>query len=340
MANAVEVIDRKLYYNPSKLLSYNRVLNFVVGARGIGKTYSWTKRIIKRFINHGEQFVYLRRYKTELVDVATFFDAVVANEEFPTHRFEVKGKEFYIDDNLAGYAIPLSIASQKKSTSYPKVTTILFDEFLIDKGTFRYLDKEVDKLLGLLDTIIRNRDNVTCVCLSNAITVANPYFLYFKIELDLGQEFTVNPDYVVQIPESRDFAEARTKTRFGKMIRKTPYGGHALDNDFVGDTDDFIQERTQYSKFMSSVKLENMVIGFWLDYDVGLIYASTKYDPSYRQIALTKKDHDETTYISDNWRSNPVLSSIVRAYQKGYLRFETQAVKHACYDMLTRFNLR
>jgi hypothetical protein len=32
-------MDESLYYNPNKMLSYNRILNFVIGARGIGKSF-------------------------------------------------------------------------------------------------------------------------------------------------------------------------------------------------------------------------------------------------------------------------------------------------------------
>ena len=63
------------YYNPGKMLSYNRFLNCVIGARGIGKSYSMKEHVIKQFLKpdpnkKGEileqQFIYLRRYKPEL----------------------------------------------------------------------------------------------------------------------------------------------------------------------------------------------------------------------------------------------------------------------------------
>ena len=54
------------YYNIDDTLSRDRLFNFVVGPRGVGKTYSAKNRVIKNFINKGEQFVYIRRYDTEL----------------------------------------------------------------------------------------------------------------------------------------------------------------------------------------------------------------------------------------------------------------------------------
>lgn len=334
------VIDESLYYSPSKLLSYNRVLNFVIGARGVGKTYGWTEHVIKRFLNKGEQFIYLRRYKTELQDIDTFFNAIIASGKYDDHRFEVKGKDFYIDDTLAGYAIPLSIAVQKKSVSYPVVTTIIFDEFLIEKGNIPYITNEPSKLLNFMDTVIRNRDDCNVVCLSNAVTVANPYFLYFKIDLNIGEEFTAYPDFLVQIPKTAKFTNERQKTRAGRLFRHTPYGSFALDNEFVGDNTDFIGKRTPYAKFMGCVRYNKLVIGFWLDYQAGYIYANSEYDPSAKPIAINKDDHGESTYMIDNWKNSPILNMIVRAYKQGYLLFEDQPVKHTCYDMLNSFNLR
>ena len=55
-----------MYYNIDSALSYNALFTMIMGGRGIGKTYSAKKRAIKNFLAKGEQFVYLRRYKTEL----------------------------------------------------------------------------------------------------------------------------------------------------------------------------------------------------------------------------------------------------------------------------------
>lgn len=49
--------------------------------------------------------------------------------------------------------MPLSIANILKSSSYENVDTILFDEFIIDKGTYHYLQDEVTAMLELIETI-------------------------------------------------------------------------------------------------------------------------------------------------------------------------------------------
>ena len=62
------------YYNYSKLYSYNCTYNFLIGARGLGKTYGIKKKAIKDAIRRGDMFIYLRRYEGEIVAAApTFF---------------------------------------------------------------------------------------------------------------------------------------------------------------------------------------------------------------------------------------------------------------------------
>ena len=59
-------IDKSIYLDYTKPLSYNSFLTFIVTERGLGKSYGAKKFVAKRFINKGKQFVYIRRYKTEL----------------------------------------------------------------------------------------------------------------------------------------------------------------------------------------------------------------------------------------------------------------------------------
>ena len=61
------------YYDISDLLSYNKILNFVIGQRGGGKTFCAKKWCINDFIKSGgkNQFVWVRRYKTEMKKLKT-----------------------------------------------------------------------------------------------------------------------------------------------------------------------------------------------------------------------------------------------------------------------------
>ena len=65
-----------MYWDIKRALSYNCLFNFIIGARGVGKTYGCKEFVIKRFLREGEQFVYVRRYKDELKKMKRFFDDI------------------------------------------------------------------------------------------------------------------------------------------------------------------------------------------------------------------------------------------------------------------------
>lgn len=332
-------MKKDLYYNPNKMLSYNRILNFIIGARGIGKSYSMKEYPIKRFIKHGEQFIYVRRYKPELKKLGNYFNDIM--QAFPEHTFKVKGRELYIDGKLAGWAIPLSAWQSEKSNAYPNVTTVIFDEFIREKDNSGYLPNEVSSLLNLMDTVGRMRENFRVICLSNAVSVVNPYFLYFNLVPDINRRFNANDDIVIEIPDSKDFSEERRKTRFGKLIDGTEYGEMSLDNTFINDSNVFIEKRSKDSKFQFAVVFNGMTIGIWVDVENTVMYLSNEYDPTSKYIyALTTTDLNESTFMLANWKDNFKLKKMVKAFMGGRLRFDNQVLRTVGYEMFKKMNIR
>jgi len=331
-------MDKDLYYNPQRILSYNRIMNFVIGARGIGKSYSMKKYVINRFIKTGAQFIYLRLYKSDLKKVTQWFNDI--RQEFPNVKLEVKGRQFYIDGELAGWAIPISAWQSEKGASYPNVETIIFDEFIREKDQVGYPPNVVESLLNIIDTVIRNRDNFRCICLSNSTSVANPYFIYYNILPDINKQFNKYTHCVVEIPPSRDFAEERKKTRFGAMISELEYGRMSLNNEFTHDTDTFLERRPKDSRFAFAIVYKGFTFGIWVDREGMTMYISQDYDPSSKQrVALTKEDADERTLIMDGWRNDYRLFKMVSAFKKGMMRFENQVIRHTAYDMFTSMRI-
>ena len=89
-----------MFYDLSRVLSYNAYFNFLLGERGVGKTFSTKKFVINKFLKHNEQFIYLRRYKPEIKEAKdTYFNDIIS--KFPNHSFETKNYKFKIDDKTA-----------------------------------------------------------------------------------------------------------------------------------------------------------------------------------------------------------------------------------------------
>jgi hypothetical protein len=125
------------------------------------------------------------------------------------------------------------------------------------------------------------------------------------------------------------------------LIDGTEYGEMALDNNFVNDSQVFIDKRSKNSRFICSVVYNGMTFGIWVDSDIGLMYLSTEYDPSSKLVfAMTTEDLDENTMLMSNWKNNYYLVKMVSAFKKGYLRFDNQVVRNIAYELFKRMHVQ
>ena len=342
-------IDRSIYLDFNKPLSYNALLTFIITERGLGKSYGAKKFVAKRFINKGKQFVYLRRYKTELKQAMMkngnplFFKQIENDEELKDHKFTNKNDTMYIDDKLCGFAMPLSIANILKSSTYEEVDTIIFDEFLIDKGNYHYLQNEVIQLLDVIETVARLR-NIRVIFLGNAISITNPYFTFFNLSLPYNSEVKVakrdkqgNPLIVVYYAKNQAYREVKKQSRFGQLIDGTEYGKYAIDNEFLRDSKSFIKKKTKNCKFYFILVINSKYYGVWCDYKDGLMFISNDYDPNCPvRYALNTKDHTEASILI-RVRNSPLIKSVIDHYRLARLCFESQKIKNIVLQELTRY---
>ena len=327
------------YYSYDKVLSYNAMLNFIIGERGVGKTYGAKVFAVKRFLNKGEEFVYIRRYKSEFKSSVgsekeqRFFNQIAS--EFPDVQFKNTSSQLFINDKVCGYAVPLSTAHILKSASYDKVTTLIFDEFIIDKGVYHYLSNEVEQLLDLLETIGRLR-NIRVFFLGNAISSTNPYFLYFDLSLPYNSDVKTFKDgsILVNYIKNISYREMKKKTRFGKLIEGTKYSEYAIDNEFLRDSKTFIQKKTPECKHYFNVFYNQVNYGVWIDHKKQLMFCSMDYDPnSPIQFSITADDHDESKVLIRS-RKSVHFQALINYYRLGKFRFENQKVKNGFTEFL------
>lgn len=328
-----------MWYDKAALLSHNKILNMVLSNRGGGKTFHMTRWGIDDFKKTGRQCVWVRRYKTELEEMllnGKFFDAV--REYYPNDELTIEGDLGKVNGEVAFYFVPLSTSRQLKSNNYPRVNKIIFDEFIIDKGKVPYLKAEVEVFLDLYETVARMRDNVRAVLLANAVTTVNPYFLFFNIKADPSKRFTVQGQVCVEFFTDSDFIAAKKRTRFGELVKGTRYGNYAIDNEWLLDTDTFIQPKTSKAEFMLALKYNGVFYGYWVDYNAGLIFVNRQYDPSsYSLYCLTKDDHEPNLLLIKALGDNAKMQRIVYAFRNGIIRFEDQQCKAVFYEYIGMF---
>ena len=327
-----------MYWDINKSLSYNALFNFIVGNRGAGKTYGSKKYVINRFLKYGEQFVYIRRFKDELKKIKKFFDDI--KPEFPDVEFKVSGKTFLINGKECGTAMPLSTAKIEKSTAFPLVTTIIFDEFILDKGTHHYLPDEVTNFLECYETIARTRDNCKVFFLSNAITITNPYFLYFNIKLPYDKTIMCKNDILIELVQNRDFIDMKKQTRFGKLISDTEYGNYAIENEFLRDNKTFIEKKSGNCEFFFKFVYKENTYGVWINMNKGKIFVSNDYDENYTcTYALTKTDHTPNTMLIHSLKTSRAFKTFIDNYQLGNVYYENMNIKNVVYEIVKLANI-
>lgn len=317
-----EELDTSMFYNPQKLLSYNCLFNFVEGERGNGKTYGFKKIGIDNFRKKKEQFIYLRRYETELNDINIFFSDI---QDRYKEKLTVTGQTFKCNDEIMGYAIPLSKAITKKSVPFDKVTMIIFDEFLIEKRNYHYLRNEVKLLLDFYETVARWRNNVRLVCISNSISEINPYHAYFDIKPS-GSEFTrIKKDIILQRTNCSNYREYKKNTRFGQIIQGTDYEQYAIQNEYVNDNKEFIEKKTEKAINRFNIIYQNVTIGIWIDHVVGKVYCSSKYNKELANYCIMTEDMKPNYLILKNTSNN--MKMLKNAYDFGYIYYENIKIK-------------
>ena len=180
------------YYSLDRIKAKNAVYNIIIGERSNGKTYAVLMEGLKQYIETGGQIAIIRRWKEDIRGkrASGIWNAInengevsrLTNGEFEgVHYYNGKfylcnwkdNKVVYHEQDVLGYAFALSDNEHNKSISYPKVTTILFDEFLTKHV---YLNDEFVLFMNTLSTIIRQRTDVTIYMLGNTVNKYSPYF--------------------------------------------------------------------------------------------------------------------------------------------------------------------
>ena len=335
-------MEKVEFYDYNRIKSYNALFNFILSPRGNGKTYGAKRFVIKRFLKYGEQFIYVRRYKTEFKKLKLFFDDI--RNEFPNVKMEVKGKTFFINEKVAGYAIALSTSQTEKSTAYPDVTSIIFDEFIIDKSHIRYLPNEVEVFLDLFETVARFRENVRAYFLANKVTLVNPYFKYFDCIPKRENRFSTFKDgeIVVEQFTSESFIEMKKKTRFGRLISGTKYGDYAIDNKSLRDSSTFItKDKPKDLFFLLSVIYKNEELGFWISFKEGLCYVNKSVQKnSQARFTITKEDHNINLVMAEKLSNFNFFNEFLRYYRLGQIRISDIDTKITLYEIMDYMGIK
>lgn len=181
------------FYSLDRILKEKAQYNIIFGERSNGKSYSVLLYGLEQYFKTGKQLAIVRRFDDDIKQSKgeTFFDGIIADghiERLSGGKYtgiKYRSRKYYLsfhDDNIDrdvtdnkpfAYAFAINVANRYKSTSYPDITTICFDEFL-ERET--YLRDEFVSFISIVSTIVRYRNDVKIFMLGNTVNQHCPYF--------------------------------------------------------------------------------------------------------------------------------------------------------------------
>lgn len=295
---------------------------YVLGARGIGKTYG----ALKYMIEEDKQFILMRRTQTQadLISNESFTPIKsVFNDmdlAYKVNKISKQTGAIYYDpeecytDSKFGYSMPfcytcaLSTFSNMRGFDSSETEWLIFDEFIPQRQE-RPIAQEGQAFLNCYETINRNRElqgkpPVRTMLLANSFDIAPDIFIELDMvsiaEKMMVDEVEICVDYergfCIAIPRRSPISSAKEETALYKLAGKdSDYAQMAIYNKFKDN--DFQNIR--------SVPLKELIlyctVGELCIYkhkSMGYYYATThksgkckhNYTMSYVDVARFKKD--------------------------------------------------
>lgn len=227
------------YYSLDRIKKTKSRYNIIFGERSSGKTFACIDDIVKDYFKSGmkEQGAIIRRWREDFRGKrgATYFDNLIYDgngknriKEYSNGKYDhvvyLSGRWYmaYYDAELEKnitapepfcFSFALTEMQHDKSSSFPGVKKIVYDEFMVH-GAGSYLPDEFVTFCNVLSTIIRNRADVVIYMLANTVDLVGcPYwremglyrikemkpgmidiYTYGNTGLKVAVEYTENPN--------------------------------------------------------------------------------------------------------------------------------------------------
>ena len=264
----------------------------VIGERSNGKSFQIQELILENYLKNGEQGAIIRRYDEDFTrgKAVKMFDKFVSNPErgniisemsegkwnavrylmggFHLCRYSSNGDLEESDNYPFCYGFAITKEEHYKSTDYPNVTTILFDEFISRSG---YLSEEFIGFSSIVSTIVRQRNNVKIFLCANTISSYCPYFK--EMGITKIKDMTPNTIDIYRYGES-GLKVAVEMTGTGQERKKASNDYFAFDNPklkMIRGDDATLWEIAVYPRSPYRFEKEDIQYIFFIKFD-GDIY--------------------------------------------------------------------
>ena len=255
-----------MYYDKNGYIDFNALLKeddavfkFIVGGRGIGKTFGILKYMLDREI----KFIFLRRTQTQVDliknDDMNPFKALyleLGDQYLVTVQSINKNVSgiYHVDpeDNdlkptgpAIGYIMALSTISNLRGFDASDVRYIIYDEFIGEKHE-KAISGEGQAFLNAYETIARNRElkgqpPARMIAMSNSTNLANPIFIELQIITPIEKLLKKGKDVIqmkdrglsVYVLKDSPISRLKAQTALYKLTgTDSDFAQMALDNQF------------------------------------------------------------------------------------------------------------
>lgn len=175
------------YINYHHVLSYGFRHNFLVGARGKGKTYGLTRWLLNKCIREGKKFIWVRNSGetlNELVDNggSKFLADHLEILGYDPNMVEFSKRLFKYEGGLVGTFMSLAAFAKIKGSNFDDHTYFIFDEFMPELGEVIRVDYEY-ALKSIMQSVFRERTDFVAFYTANVLRTNSNILDFFSFNI-------------------------------------------------------------------------------------------------------------------------------------------------------------
>lgn len=235
------------YLDIAAILAYKRPFTFIVGGRGIGKTYGALKYVTENRI----PFMLMRRTQTQtdMINKPEFSPFKSVADDLGLDITISSNSKYSatvsVDGEPLGYTAALSTISNLRGFDASDVKILIYDEFIAEPHE-RLLKMEGTAFLNAYETIDRNRQlppknlpPLQCLLLANSFNIGNPIFLEMglvntaaKMQAEKREVYLNNKGVALIMPQNSPISTEKTSTALYQISENNSFSRMALGNEF------------------------------------------------------------------------------------------------------------
>lgn len=317
------------YYRLDRILELNCDYNIIFGERSNGKTYACLEKILIDWVKYGIQGAIIRRWAEDFRGNGgkTMFENLINNgvvEKLTNGKYnniyyysqrwylckieEMNDKQKVIKEVTPFcFAFSLGSTTHYKSTSYPNVKNIVFDEFLINGGES---DADWENFMSIISTIVRtDKIDAKIFLCANTVNFDSIFFRNFGIDA-----LTMKPGEIRCYSYERSGKKCHLACEYVESSSKA--GGKPTDKYFAFDTPELRMVTEGEWSVYDSPKLpikyrpKDVIFRYWIKYNERLLECEiiniddVCFTYIHRKTTPLKDEPDDLIYSSE-WSPKP-----------------------------------